>query len=105
ELAGQVVRPVVASWARHVYWMYTIYLREGDGSRRDAVMASMDRDGIETRPVFFPMHVMPPYRENAPYPVADLWAQRGINLPTHCALSRDDVTRIVDSLRAALQSA
>jgi len=88
--------------AHHVFWMYTVFLREGGEARRDAVMKALDADGIETRPVFYPMHVLPPYRESNAYPVADEWAQRGINLPTHQFLTPSDVGRIAASLERAL---
>lgn len=104
-LAGfgeRIVLPGQASWARHVYWMYNIFLREGEASRRDEVMRRLDEAGIETRPVFHPMHVMPPYRSDASYPVADVWAQRGINLPTHRDLSRADVDRVAGALASLL---
>jgi perosamine synthetase len=101
-LESQLELPRREAWGRHVFWMYNVFLREGDGSRRDAVMRALDEMGIETRPVFHPMHVLPPYQEEARYPVADSWAQRGINLPTHQDLTRDDVQRIADSLAQAL---
>jgi perosamine synthetase len=97
-LSDRIVLPAEEPWARHVYWMYSIYLREGDGQRRDAVIQGMDELGIETRPVFHPMHVLPPYLEHAAYPVADSWAQRGISLPTHSFVSELDVRRIVETL-------
>ena len=59
--------------------------------------------GIETRPVFHPMHHLPPYFEKAAYPVADKWAQRGINLPTHCALTGDDCRYIAEKLIDAVK--
>jgi perosamine synthetase len=34
--------------------------------------------------------------------VADLWSQRGINLPTHQDLTHDDVKRIAESLKKVL---
>lgn len=101
-LADKLVLPKPHAWAHQVYWMYNIFLREGDEARRNDVMAALDAAGIETRPVFYPMHVMPPYREEASYPVADLWAQRGINLPTHLDVTREDVSRIAKALAAAL---
>lgn len=102
ELQQDILLPVRQSWAKEVYWMYNIFLRDGDEQKRDAVMRSLDEAGIETRPVFYPMHVMPPYKEDGVYPVADLWAQRGINLPTHQDLTREDVQRVASSLKAAL---
>jgi len=101
-LSGQLVLPSTQAGMHHVYWMYTVFLREGDEARRNAVMSALDADGIETRPVFYPMHVLPPYLESASYPVADTWAQRGINLPTHQFLVPQDITRIAGSLKRAL---
>src|SRR5260370_20453433 len=98
----QLVLPVQKPWAKHVYWMYNVFLREGDEQRRDAVMRRLDEAGIETRPVFYPMHVMPPYRENGPYPAADTWAPRGLNLPTHQHLTQALIQRVADSLATAL---
>lgn len=102
DLIEQIVLPAQATWAKQVYWMYNIFLRHGNENRRDQVMRDLDDMGIETRPVFYPMHVLPPYQEATSYPVADLWSQRGINLPTHQDLTRDDVERIARSLREAL---
>ncbi len=102
DLTEQIVLPAQAPWAKQVCWMYNIFLREGNEIRRDHIMRDLDVMGIETRPVFYPMHVLPPYREASSYPVADLWSQRGINLPTHQDLTQDDVKRIARSLREVL---
>jgi perosamine synthetase len=103
-LKGQIILPGCSSWARQVFWMYNIFLREGSQERRDAVMRRLDESGIETRPVFYPMHVMPPYCQEGNFPVADVWSQRGINLPTHQELTQDDVRRIADALSRALDT-
>ncbi|HEY4147065.1 DegT/DnrJ/EryC1/StrS family aminotransferase [Pinirhizobacter sp.] len=100
--ADKLVLPAKRRNFREVYWMYNVFLRTGDASRRDAVMLRMDEMGIETRPVFYPMHVMPPYKEDASYPVADEWYVRGINLPTHQELTEDDVKRVVECLLKAM---
>lgn len=102
DLTEQIVLPAQAPWAKLVYWMYNIFLRDGNENRRDQVMRDLDDMGIETRPVFYPMHVLPPYQEASSYPVADLWSQRGINLPTHQDLTQGDVERIARSLREVL---
>lgn len=101
-LAHSIVLPAQATWAKQVYWMYNIFLREGGADRRDAVMRQLNEMGIETRPVFYPMHVLPPYEQPSSFPVADLWAQRGINLPTHQMLIRDDVARIAHALEQTI---
>ena len=62
-------------------------------------MARMEEHGIEMRPTFYPMHIMPPYfNPNLKFPVAEMISNRGINLPTHALLKDDDIKYIVDSL-------
>lgn len=102
NLTDRILLPVQEEGAKHVFWMYTIFLRSGGERERDAVMQCLDGLGIETRPVFYPMHVLPPYQEDTAYPVADLWAQRGINLPTHQGLVPADIKRIAAALDIAL---
>jgi perosamine synthetase len=101
-LSDQLILPIQKHDVRHIFWMYNILLKFGDEKRRDELMRRLDQAGIETRPVFYPMHSMPPYFENNSYPIADLWAQRGINLPTHQAMIPALVNRIADALKAAL---
>ena len=101
-LKDKIMLPTTEPWAKPVCWMYTVYLKTGTKLERDAVMKHMAANDIETRPVFHPMHVMPPYKDNKSYPVADTWACRGINLPTWQGLVKDDILRIAQSLRNAL---
>lgn len=103
--ADLIERPVIAPYAKHVYWMYTVLLNGVTGEQRDEVMRLMDADGVETRPVFYPMHVLPPYlQDGADFGVANDQAARGVNLPTHAQLEAGDIDRIVASLVAALRS-
>jgi len=104
DLADHLILPEPVDSTTHVYWMYNVFIASGGAARRDALMKWMDEEGIETRPVFYPMHVLPPYAEERSYPVADTWSQRGINLPTHQGLTRADVRRIASVLRNALTS-
>lgn len=104
-LADRLVLPRCEPWARQVFWMYTVFLKDGGEAQRDAVMRYLDQSGIETRPVFYPMHVLPPYEQQSSFPVADLWAQRGINLPTYQGLTQADTVRIAESLGRALEFA
>lgn len=96
-LQDLVTLPVEEPWAHHVYWIYNVLLARGID--RDEVMRRLDADGIETRPTFYPMHVLPPYAADpALYPVADDVARRGVNLPTHGLLSEEDVAYVAERL-------
>jgi len=94
--------PISENWAGHVYWMYTVLINRPDLKSRDAVIEALDEAGIESRPIFYPMHVMPPYAEDGAYPNADWCAERGINLPTHGSLSEEDLDRVVATLLKVL---
>ena len=103
DLSSWLHPPTVHPWAHHSFWMYTVLLSSSAPCTRNELMARLEADGIETRPVFYPMHVMPPYLDKSrDYPVADMLAARGMNLPTHGLLTEEDVDFVVARLRAHL---
>lgn len=86
--------------AESVWWMYSVLLTEKSAISRDALIEALAVDGIETRPLFYPMHIMPPfYDANAACPVSEDISARGINLPTHALLTREDVKYISSRLK------
>jgi perosamine synthetase len=94
------------AWARHARWLFTITLSDDLPIGRDEIMSCLERRGVETRPVFYPMHVLPPYREGAgveDYPIAERLARRGLSLPTWAGLTRDDVEYVCAALTASLR--
>ncbi len=91
--------PVEKKWAHHAFWMYSVLLKDNVRLSRDEFITELQDSGIETRPVFYPMHVLPPYFEkNAHYPVAEKIAARGINLPTHATLTKEDIQFISETI-------
>ncbi len=101
---SSIQTPVEASWAKNVYWLYSICLPED--CDRDLLIAQLLEKGIETRPFFYPLHHMPPYLADdaaANCPVAVNLAARGISLPSSATLTEENVNRIVGALRACLQ--
>ncbi|MFD1179407.1 DegT/DnrJ/EryC1/StrS family aminotransferase [Paenibacillus puldeungensis] len=86
-------------WAKHTYWMISILLSDKIKASRDEIMSLLDADGIETRPLFYPMHQMPPYfEEDANYPVADRVSSRGFNIPTNATLTDEEIEYICSRL-------
>lgn len=74
----------------HTYWMVNIVL---DNERqRDSLRAHLANAGIETRPMFYPVHTMPMYSQKFQrHPVAEDLGWRGINIPSWPGLTKDDV--------------
>jgi dTDP-4-amino-4,6-dideoxygalactose transaminase len=70
-------------------------------ARRDAVMKWMAADGIETRPGFYSLDLLPPY--GCPtLPVASEVSANLISLPTFFDLGDGDIKRICSSLKDAI---
>jgi perosamine synthetase len=93
---GVFVEQQVGEEYKHVYWMYSILLN--NGADRDTLMDKMNGDNIETRPLFYPLHTMPPYYESKSYAVAEYISVRGLNLPSHGNLIEADIKRVCNSL-------
>lgn len=104
RLGNRVIKPYVAPTGRHVFWMYTVRLGEGLSTSRDQVIRDLDALGIESRPVFHPMHVMPPYAHLATDDLkqAEACGADGLNLPTHAGLTEADIDRVVAALDQVL---
>jgi len=91
-------------WAKRIYWMFSIMLDE-TSLGRDDVMAQLQELGVETRPVFYPMHLLPPYRDDADkttYPVAERIARLGFSLPTWAGLTDEDLQYVTNCLARVL---
>lgn len=82
----------------HSYWMIAAML--DDAADRDPLRAWLDERGIETRPVFYPVHTMPMYqRVGERHPVAEELGARGINVPSWPGLTEADVARVCATVR------
>jgi perosamine synthetase len=82
----------------HSYWMVSILV--DDARDRDPLRTSLRNDGIETRPLFYPLHQMAMYAApGQDFPVADDISSRGINLPSYPALIRDDIAFICERIQ------
>ena len=95
----------VADWAKPAHWLFCITVNEAEyGCSRDELMRLLDKEGIETRPFFIPLHNLPPFREESRLrrehlPVTDLLGATGINLPTFTGLTEQDIETISNAIR------
>jgi perosamine synthetase len=92
-------------WAKCVYWLYTILInKEKTGMSRDELAEKLQKYGIETRNVFYPLHEMPPYQKYArsPYPASSNIAIKGLNLPSSVKLNEEEITYITQKIKLAI---
>jgi perosamine synthetase len=98
-----LVLPVEAAGISNAFWMYSI-LTANHGCRQ-SLMADLAREGIETRPFFYPVHEFPMYqgcRSDNGCPVARDLSYRGLSLPTSSYLQKQDIEAITRELGALL---
>ena len=92
----------------HTNWLSCFLINETEfGCSRDDLFAALDREQIESRPVWKPMHQQPLYRDCAHYGgnVAEDLFRRGICLPSSSSLSSADQQRVITAIRRATQIA
>ena len=87
-------------WARSVYWFYSVLVKK---SFRDKIIDYLEREGIETRPFFYPLHVLPPYKDGLKLPVSEELSAMGLNLPSAFRLSEKHIQKVVESLNEGLE--
>lgn len=97
---GLVTRPPQMPWAESAYWMYSVLLEDAFGMGRDEVIGALRGRGIETRPLFYPLHRMPPYQglDARAFPVAEELSRKGLNLPSGPGVTEEEVDRIVSAV-------
>ncbi len=87
---------------RHVNWLTTVRLKGLDFESRDAVMNELSLKGIDSRPVFYPIHFMPFYKDPVYSPGANknsiAVAREGISLPTYVGLETENIDYIAACL-------
>lgn len=85
----------------HSFWMCSILVE--DPSYRDPLRVALESAGIETRPLFYPIHTMPMYASKyRRLPVAESLGWRGINLPSWPGLGDEHIHFIINEIKGAL---
>lgn len=89
------------------FWLYTVLLRPGTTvEARRAALDRLDEQGIEARPLWHPIHSLPPYQgcQAVDITVAPDLHARAISLPSSVGISEADLERGASIIRRTLQS-
>jgi perosamine synthetase len=88
-------------WASSNFWMYSILLDPARWGRARAVIDKAAAAGIQCRPLFYPLHRQPPFRDRCQayrVEVADLLHARGLSLPCSVGITADQRARVIEFL-------
>jgi pyridoxal phosphate-dependent aminotransferase EpsN len=101
DLPGLELMPQ-APYGRHTNWLSCFLVEEGLlGCSRDAIIAALEKENIEARPVWKPMHLQPLFAGAARYggEVAEDLFLRGICLPSSSSLTIEEQRRVIGVVR------
>ncbi len=105
-----IAGPPEAHWAEPAPWVYSITVDAAVyGRSRDELADWLAERGVETRPFFVPLHLLPPYREASRrrgdyLPVSERLGRTGLSLPVHARLSEAELERIAGLIRAGCRA-
>lgn len=84
------------------FWLTTILISPKTGKTPDEIRLALEKENIETRLLWRPMHMQPIYQD-APYyggTVAETLFNQGLCLPSGSSLTDEDIHRVIDAIKA-----
>jgi perosamine synthetase len=86
---------------KNTYWLVTIIIdKEKFGCDRDSLKELLRKNNIDSRPVFYPIHQMPPYIKYniGEFPNSNYASKNGLSLPSSFSLSSEKIKHICNCL-------
>lgn len=76
-----ILQKTPKNW-KNVYWLNSIVLQKITEKARNKIVSKLASMGIETRPIFYPIHLQKIYNSKLILPVTESISYRGISLPS-----------------------
>ena len=95
--------PVEKEWAKNSYWLFTVQLQDESRMPRETLAKKLLLNGVETRPVFYPLHQMPPYQQyygGQSLEVSKEVARKGLSLPTSCSITEEQLEGVTSAINS-----
>lgn len=101
--------PYIAPGVKMSWFLYVIKLKEKFSQKeRDLIIKKLEKNGVQTRNYFFPIHLQPFYKKmfgfkRGDFPICEKIAQRTIALPFYNNLKEKEIDFVVKSLKKVLK--
>lgn len=83
----------------HSYWMFSVTMQINE-KERDLIRGVLHEKGIETRPLFYPVHTMPIYSSKYEmHRVSEEVHRKGFNVPSYPELTDEQVIYIAENIK------
>jgi perosamine synthetase len=93
--------PIEKEGTFNSYWLYTFLIKDNAPFSREDLMDYLSKKGIESRPVFYPLHIMPPYKtygNKEHLQTSAMISRSGVSLPSSVNLSKLETKYICNSI-------
>ncbi len=92
-----------APWGRHSRWLTTLIIDpEKFGASREKIRVALEKENIESRPLWKPMHLQPVFNECEVVggSVSERLFEHGLCLPSGTAMREEDLQRIIAIIKS-----
>ncbi|HUQ11795.1 MAG TPA: DegT/DnrJ/EryC1/StrS family aminotransferase [Steroidobacteraceae bacterium] len=109
KYSAHLVLPIEKPWARSVYWMYHLVLRDHIAGKRAHIMSALKDAGVETREGFIPYNLQEIFQQRGwtraeECPQANRVAYSSFYLPTGPDISQQELDYVVEQFSRVLDS-
>lgn len=98
--------PVQKELAKNVYWMYGIVLDKSTGFTAESFAKRLAKEGVQTRPFFYPMHSQPVFetlmKKKDAFLVSEHIAKYGLYLPSGLGLKTSEIRKVCSIVKKIL---
>jgi perosamine synthetase len=92
------------SYVRNSYWLPTVVFEKEINFDREAFFSFCNKNGVDSRPFFFPLSSLPMFQENSRNIIAYDIYLRAINLPSFHDLTFNEAYFIVDLIKKFIKN-
>ena len=96
------LKPIKPPQGKEVDWFYNLNLSSDSKISRDKLINELSKVGIDTRPFFYPLHLMPPFKIynkiEADFSYAESFGKNGLYLPLYPSLLEEEVQLISEEI-------
>ncbi len=93
--------PPEAAGVKNIYWLYSILIDEKSfGMSAHELGVKLKQRGIDTRPLFPPIHKQPIYNTGQCLPISEKLSYTGLSLPSSANLTTDQIRWISEIIKS-----
>ena len=93
--SNKIILPPEKKWAKNIYWLYSVLLKNAN---INSAIDKLRQKNIDSRRFFYPINVLPPYKQSGDFKVSNRLSKTGISLPSSVNLSQDEIKYICHEL-------